>query len=252
MAREYYQHKSYVFRSSPEEIPNIFTLPRIGAGHDGYVFKFNNKALKLLKYGISLRKEKGLMTFAKAVYFQEELDLKRFTKPIDILLDEEGVYSGYVMEYLEDVTKDDKKNLPIYRSIVDFTCGDLIHTANMLEEDFAELSSKKVLALDINAGSYIFTTDFIKLCDMDKFQIVNSNVSERNKSMLNYVLSKYLYHAMEFCTELNKEQLKQINAWVKKMTNSRQFIRDLEKEVGKSYSTPIREYAKEKVKTIIK
>ena len=102
MAREFYQHKSYVFRSSPEEIPNIFTLPRIGAGHDGYVFKFNDKALKLLKYDISLRKEKRLMTFAKAVYFQEELDLKRFTKPIDILLDEEGVYSGYVMEYLEE------------------------------------------------------------------------------------------------------------------------------------------------------
>ena len=252
MARTFYQNKTYVFRSSLEVVPDIFSLPRIGAGHDGYVFRFNNKALKLLKYDISLRKEKRLMTFAKAVYFQEELDLKRFTKPIDILLDEEGVYSGYVMEYLEDVTKEDKKDLPIYRTIVDFTCGDLIHTANMLEEDFAELSRKKVLALDINAGSYIFTTDFIRLCDMDKFQIVNNNVIEGNKSMLNYVLAKYLYHAMELCSELDKEQLKEINTWVKKMTNSRQFISSLEKEIGRSYSTPIREYAKEKVKTIIK
>ena len=143
MARTFYQNKTYVFRSSLEVVPDIFSLPRIGAGHDGYVFRFNNKALKLLKYDISLRKEKRLMTFTKAVSFQDELDLKRFAKPTDILLDEEGVYSGYVMDYLEDVTSEDKKDLPIHRSIVDFTCGELVHTANQLEEDFAELSRKK-------------------------------------------------------------------------------------------------------------
>lgn len=252
MARTFYQNKTYVFRSSLEVVPDIFSLPRIGAGHDGYVFRFNNKALKLLKYDISLRKEKRLMTFTKAVYFQDELDLKRFAKPTDILLDEEGVYSGYVMDYLEDVTSEDKKDLPIHRSIVDFTCGELVHTANQLEEDFVELSRKKVLALDINSGSYIYTTDFIKLCDMDKYQISDRDVTERNKSMLNYVIAKYLYYAMELSDSLDKEQLKRINAWVKKMTNSRQFIGSLEKEIGRSYSTPIREYAKHKVKSIIK
>lgn len=252
MARTFYQNKTYVFRSSLEVVPDIFSLPRIGAGHDGYVFRFNNKALKLLKYDISLRKEKRLMTFTKAVYFQDELDLKRFAKPTDILLDEEGVYSGYVMDYLEDVTSEDKKDLPIHRSIVDFTCGELVHTANQLEEDFAELSRKKVLTLDINSGSYIYTTDFIKLCDMDKYQISDRDVTERNKSMLNYVIAKYLYYAMELSDSLDKEQLKRINAWVKKMTNSRQFISSLEKEIGRSYSTPIREYAKHKVKSIIK
>ena len=208
MARTFYQNRTYVFRSSLEIVENIFALPRIGAGHDGYVFRLNNKALKLLKYDISLRKEKGLMTFAKAVYFQDELDLKRFTKPIDILLDEEGVYSGYVMDYLEDVTSEDKKDSPIHRSIIDFTCGDLIHAANQLEEDFAKLSKKKVLASDINAGSYIYTTDFIKLCDMDKYQVSSTDVTERNKSMLNYVLAKYLYYAMELSENLDKEQLK--------------------------------------------
>ena len=41
MARTFYQNKTYVFRSSLEVVPDIFSLPRIGAGHDGYVFFFN-------------------------------------------------------------------------------------------------------------------------------------------------------------------------------------------------------------------
>ena len=103
MAR-FVEHKQVVLRSTLEVIPDISALPRVGAGHDGRVFKFNDKALKLLKYDISLRKEKNLMTFSKATYFLDELDLKRIIKPIDILLDSEGVYTGYVMEYLDDVT----------------------------------------------------------------------------------------------------------------------------------------------------
>ena len=252
MARIFYQNKTYVFKNGSEVIPNIFTLPRIGAGHDGYVFRFNNKALKLLKYDINLIKEKGLMTFSKVSYFQERLDVKRIAKPTDILLNEDGVYSGYVMDYFEDVTSKDKKDLPIYRSIVDFTCGDLIHAANQLEEDFSELSKKKVLAADINAGSFIYTTDFIRLCDMDKYQISDRDVTERNKATYNYIFAKYLYYAMELCNELDKEQLKKLNTWVKKMTNSRQFISSLAKEIGRNYSVPIREYAKDKAKEIIK
>ena len=80
------QSKQVIFRSDLSVVPNIYDLPKLGAGHDGRVFRFNNKALKLLKYDISLRKEKDLMTFAKATYFLDELNLKRIVKPIDILL----------------------------------------------------------------------------------------------------------------------------------------------------------------------
>ena len=252
MARFFYQNRCYVFGSSLEVIPDIFSLPRIGAGHDGYVFLFNNKSLKLLKYNITLRKEKGLMTFAKVVYFKNELNLKRFAKPIDILLDDEGVYAGYVMDYLEDITSDDKKDCPTYRTIIDFTCGDFINTTNQLEDDFNELSRKKVLASDINSGSYIYTTDFIKLCDMDKYQLNNSYVADRNKAMLNYVLAKYLYYAMDLSCNLDKEQLKKINNWVKKMTNSSKFIDSLRKEIGSNYDVPIKDFIKDKIKTLSK
>ncbi len=246
---KFYQPKEVIFRSNLQSIPNIYDLPRLGAGHDGRVFKFNNKALKLLKYDISLRKEKNLMTFPKAVYFLDELNLKRITKPIDILLDSEGVYAGYVMDYLEDVTDKKKKGTPIYRESYEFSCGDLIHSMYDLMEDFNELTKKNVLATDINRGSYIYTTDFIHLCDMDKYQTGLIRVEDQNRCILNYVFAKYLYCIMS--KDLSRDQLKKLNEWVKKVTNSTTFLNNLEKEIGTDYRSSIGEYTEYKVKKIL-
>ena len=74
------------------KIPNVFELKRLGAGHDGVVYRYDDLVFKLLKYDIDLRKQKDLMTFEKAYYFMENLDLKRIAQPIDILFDSDGVY----------------------------------------------------------------------------------------------------------------------------------------------------------------
>lgn len=246
---KFVEHKQVVLRSTLEVIPDISALPRVGAGHDGRVFRFNDKALKLLKYDISLRKEKNLMTFSKATYFLDELDLKRIIKPMDILLDSEGVYTGYVMEYLDDVTNPKKKDSPIYREPEDFCCGELINSMHDLIEDFNELTRKNVLATDINRGSYIFTTDFMHLCDMDKYQTGLVRVEDLNKSKLNYVIAKFLFIIMS--KNLDKDQLKKLNNWLKKVTNCRDFLELLECEIGTDYRTPISEFAEYKVKKIL-
>ena len=248
MAR-FVEHKQVVLRSTLEVIPDISALPRVGAGHDGRVFRLNDKALKILKYDISLRKEKNLMTFSKATYFLDELNLKRIVKPIDILLDDDGSYTGYVMDYLEDVTNPKKKGMPIYREVSDFSCGDLINSTHELIEDFNELTKKNVLATDINRGSYIFTTDFMHLCDMDKYQMGLVRVEDLNKSRLNYVVAKFL--AVLMSKYLDKEQLKKLNVWLKQVVNSRNFLELLENEIGTDYRSPISEFAEYKVKKIV-
>ena len=63
-------------------IPNIFDLPSIGAGHDGYVFHFNGKAIKYLKYTPKIRGEKGLMTLEKFETLKD-VKTKRIIMPED-------------------------------------------------------------------------------------------------------------------------------------------------------------------------
>lgn len=46
-----------IFGSNLKSIKNIYGLEKIGAGHDGLVFKYNDKALKLLKYDIENRQK---------------------------------------------------------------------------------------------------------------------------------------------------------------------------------------------------
>ena len=75
--------KSVILDSSHEVIPNIHVLEKLGAGHDGIVFRYGDKALKLLKYDVTLRRKKGLMTYDKAIAFSDNLDLRRITNPID-------------------------------------------------------------------------------------------------------------------------------------------------------------------------
>lgn len=246
---KFVEPKQVVFRSTLEVIPDINALPKVGAGHDGIVFRLNDKALKILKYDIDLRKEKNLMTFSKATYFLDELNLRRIVKPIDILLDSEGIYTGYVMDYLEDVTSTKKKGTPIYREPSDFSCGELIHSMHDFIDDFNELTRKNVLATDINRGSYVFTTDFMHLCDMDKYQLGLVRVDDLNKSRLNFVIAKFLYIVMS--KGLDKEQLKKLNIWLKQVVNSRDFLESLECEIGTDYRAPISEFADYKVKKII-
>lgn len=241
-----------IFRNNLEIVPNIYDLEKVGAGHDGIVFRLGDKVLKVLKYNIEDRKEKGLMTFEKAVFFQDEFDFNRIIQPKDVLLNEDGIYTGYVMDYLEDVTTDKMKDSPVYKQPGDFTCGDLIQSVNDLGEDFNDMTKKKVVAKDLNRGSYIYTADFMHLCDMDKFLMNCYGAEDFNKKALNFAIAKHLYYEMLKTDTFDKQQLRQLSNWIKESSNSRTFIQKLTTEIGHEYTTPIKEYAKEKVKTIIR
>lgn len=249
------KNKKIVLQSNLENVINTSQLEKVGAGHDGIVFQYNNIALKLLKYDINLRKEKNLMTFEKILYFINELTLKRIVKPIDIILDLEGVFCGYAMVFLNNLASDSKKGTSEYKDPGDFLCSDLDCASFELSEDFTILTNKKVIAKDVNRGSYIYTENFMKLCDLDKFIYPNNNalsISDTNQKMLNFTIAKFLYYEMLKSGDFTKSELKLISKWVKKATNNIMFINELSKEISTSLTEPISEYAKTKVKSIIK
>ncbi len=238
--------------SNYKTIPNVYKLPRIGAGHDGYIFQFNNQALKLLKYDITLRKEQGLMTFEKALYFKDHLHLQRITQPTDILLNQDGVYTGYVMPYIDDLTSPKKKGTPRYRQPGDFSCGDLIESWDLLEQDFSQMTANHVRAKDINRGSYLFGSDFMYLCDMDKYEVTSGSPADMNQSSLNFAMAKFLAYEMEKSDAYDKSRKREIDRWVKKQSNSRGFFQDIQTEIGSDYGTPISEFTDYKVKTLLR
>lgn len=244
-----------IFKGSSIKIDDVFSLEKIGAGHDGYVFRYNDKALKVLKYDILTRKTKDLMTFDKAMYFAENMRFHRFASPEDILLDEDGVYCGYSMKFLDDVTLEKKKGTPRYRTTSSFTCGDLIHAFDELESDVENLSKHKIEMRDLNKGSYVFTSDFMQIVDMDKFKrYINShaNVKDKNVSSLNFLIAKFLLMEMKRARGIvTEEQVKILNTWLKRTVNSRHLLNDLSKEIGTNYSMTIGEFAKEKANRIL-
>lgn len=242
-----------IFRSSNYKlIQDIYGLEKIGAGHDGIVYRYNNLVFKVLKYDIDKRKEKDLMTFEKATYFANNLNLTSITTPIDILLDSDGVYTGYVMRYFDDVTKNEKS--PYYQKIGKFQMKYLQQSIDKLEKDVSILSDKKILIQDLNRGSYIYTKDHMIMCDMDKFRISSSSisVSNTNASYLNFFISKSLYYEMEKSREFSKDDLKKLICWVKRCSNSYTFLQELRKDCISDPNYPVGEYAKEKGKILIR
>ena len=240
------------FASNSLTIPNVYALDKVGAGHDGSIFRFNEYALKILKYDISLRKERRLMTFDKEIYFQDKLDLKRITQPIDTLLDNDGIFSGYVMKYLDDLASPKKVGTPLYRSPAEYRCGELITSWKELEDDFYQLSEHGIRAQDINAGSYLFTSDFMHLCDMDKYEVTSGSPADMNQSSLNFAMAKFLAYEMEKSDAYDKSRKREIDRWVKKQSNSRGFFQDIQTEIGSDYGTPISEFTDYKVKTLLR
>lgn len=69
------------------------------------------------------------MTYEKAIYFQDKLDLKRILKPIHITLDEDDIYVGYVMDCY---------------TIDDFYLYDLLNSISYLKDDFQNLTKNNI------------------------------------------------------------------------------------------------------------
>ncbi len=247
------ERKTVVFRKSGIVIPDVTELEKIGSGHDGIVYRYGNKVVKVLKYDLATRKDKGLMTFDKAVTLADEFEGKRFVKPDDILLDEDGSYCAYSMDFLDDVTLEKKKGTPKYKEVSSFTCGDLITAITELKLDVEELNRLRIFIKDINRGSYIYTSDFMHICDMDKFQRLAGSMhttTDINRKALNFIIAKFIYFEILKKKNPNKEQLKTMSRWVKKCSNERLFLENIENEIGINYSSPIGEYIEEKAKSL--
>lgn len=214
-------------------IPNIFDLPRFGAGHDGIVFRYGDLALKLLKYDIETRKVKGLMTFQKAKFFTEELELKRYVQPRGIMLDEDGVYCGYSMDGLEDVTLEKKRGTIEFMERGDFSVSELRTAIDELEQDGEQLTAKKIVAKDLNRGSYIFTSRFMHICDMDKFLKAMSakGVRDLNVQRLNFLIAKFFLYEIQKMPDVTAADKKVVAEWVKRSISSRDFLDKTREEI---------------------
>lgn len=243
--------KGLVFMSDHSHVENIYALSHIGAGHDGFVFEYGDLALKLLKYDIDRRSKDKLMTFEKASFFCRNLKLKRIEVPMDILLDEDGIFSGYVMRRIEDLSSEKYVGTPIYKSPGEFTCGQLLWAADELGDDFSQLSRKGVKAKDINAGSFLYPADYVHLCDVDKYQLSSESSLEReNMQKYRYTIARLLY--LQMSDGCSKEELRALNGWVKRSANSPSFVKDLTSEIGTNFSEPISEFAAYKAKVLLR
>lgn len=247
------EEKTVILTSNSLKIPNIYKLEKVGAGHDGLVFKHGDQVLKLLKYDIQKRKEDNLMTYEKACYFMNELNTKRLTIPNDILNDEDGIYSGYAMKYVDDLNSEKKKkeNSPLYKEKGDFTCGEILVSAEEIMDDFSELTKKKVLAEDLNRGSYIYACDGIHICDLDKFIYRKDNsagIGHLNSRKARSLIAKYFgFIMMQIYIEQGVDKKiakKAIDSFVKEKSNDERYIQKLEEELRKDYRTPVSEYSK--------
>ena len=230
-----------------KEIPDVFSLERVGAGHDGFVYRDGDVVYKVLKHGIDGRKERGLMSFDKAMNFQT-LDVNRIIKPDDVLIDEDGVYAGYVMNYYEDLSKKDEEGIA-KKQIGEFTVEDFLTSVSDLCDDVSELTKRGIVIKDINRGSYIFSSDFLHICDMDKYFLNRGQALRINWNQLNFIVAKLMYFEKmeregyfkdnEFANEINKR----MNKWVSKSANASNFIRTLETELSSSsLNSPLSEF----------
>ncbi len=230
-----------------KEIPDVFSLERVGAGHDGFVYRDGDVVYKVLKHGIDGRKERGLMSFDKAMNFQT-LDVNRIIKPDDVLIDEDGVYAGYVMHYYEDLSKKDDDGV-VKKQIGEFTAEDFLISVSELCDDVSELTKRGIVIKDINRGSYIFSSDFLHICDMDKYFLNRGQALRINWNQLNFIVAKLMYFEKmeregyfkdnEFANEINKR----MNKWVSKSANASNFIRTLETELsGSNLNSPLSEF----------
>lgn len=230
-----------------KEIPDVFSLERVGAGHDGFVYRDGDVVYKVLKHGIDGRKERGLMSFDKAMNFQT-LDVNRIIKPDDVLIDEDGVYAGYVMHYYEDLSKKDEEGI-VKKQIGEFTVEDFLTSVSELCDDVSELTKRGIVIKDINRGSYIFSSDFLHICNMDKYFLNRGQALRINWNQLNFIVAKLMYFEKmeregyfkdnEFANEINKR----MNKWVSKSANASNFIRTLETELnGSNLNSPLSEF----------
>lgn len=226
------------FAACHRVIDDVSSLKRIGAGHDGVVYFDGDYAIKIFKGDIDTLLKKDLMTYKKALLFSK-MNLKRIISPIDVLLNDDGVYCGYPMKYIDcDSSK----------SMYDYSCDLLVNSIYDLQSDFANLSSRGLEAIDINMGSYLLdSSDFLYLCDVDKYkEVERDTVRDRNTSHLNYAIARFLG------TQMFPDLVKDRNTYVKKSSNDRLYLNGIERQIAIGGYSSVGEYLDDARENLIK
>lgn len=235
------------FASTLKEIKNIEEYPKLGTGTDGSVYHYQDLALKILKFSNEERIQKGRMDFEKASYFIQEICTEKITFPKDILLDQNGVYCGIAMPYIEQ---------PKNWNLQDFPVEYLTMFIEGLILDFEQsLTPKKVVPKDINFGSICCTSDLFQFCDTDKYKYMknqdSSNVKRFNQDAVYYMLAKSFYF-MIFCTNtLEREEKKKWQKWIKLQVKEKILERKIAQELKENHFENLSEYAEFKRKKVI-
>ena len=236
--------------SNLKEIKDVEKLPKLGSGHDGIVYKYDSLALKILKYDIEERKEKGLLSFEKANYFVNECMTKRITMPTDILLDENGIYAGIVMECIDEIEIDE----------LELFTEDLYISSLELLEDINLLTKNRVGLNDINRGSFLLAKDFLHLCDVDKYIDYRKqnriNVDFINKDAYNYAISKFIVlKIMEMIKkerQITKEEREILNKWIKFKVKEGKMLKYIEEELKDSKQIIFKDFLEKQKQKIIR
>ncbi len=219
MTNQTSKSKTVTINNSLTTIPDIYKLKVLGKGHDGIVFGYHDLALKLYKHNLDYIYSHDLMTYEKICYFIKHIDLRRIITPIDSLFDEKGVYCGYVMPKYLPFDPEAKNKFPPCDYAI-YTCQDFLVALNELEQDFNILTDHYLIPKDINYGSYIYTTDFLHMCDADKYYFVDRNPKQQNDQIFKYITMKLIYCMIISVKTYNKQEKTQV------LKNLKQIIRN--------------------------
>lgn len=247
MEKKNYIKKTVIFANDFSVIDDLHALEKVGAGHDGIIYRYGDDAIKELKYDIETRKKLGLMTFEKLQFFINwSKEFKRLVFPVDILLDEDGVYCAYVMDFIEQV---DLEKYPLVKTSIET----FLTSIHELYEDFEILNKMSTVAKDINMGSYLYSRDFIHICDLDKYVVFpkSQNVTLKNREVYNYIIAKFLYFLM-YDKELGKENLRKLNIWVKECSQTGNFLNKITNNLLSNSYDNLGEYTTNLKRTLLK
>lgn len=142
----------------------------------------------------------------------KDVKTKRIIMPEDAFYTEDDEFAAYTMPFVHDYCKETGA---LNISPGDFYYGDFLDAILDLEQGFEELNKAGVVAREINRGSFLYDLEFLKMCDIDKYQIGVKRPNELNRNMLNFIIAKVIYYQI-LEEGANKEKLKALNNWIKK------------------------------------
>jgi len=145
----------------------VNTLEKIGKGACANVYKYGNKALKMLNE--SGKAMANLQETSKLVGIKNDT----FVLPQEIVTNEDGEVIGYILELVEGKAFIDDRVI----NHMDFAT--LKGAIVKVEKDLQQLSANKILCNDLNHKNIMWDSKngYIKIIDTDSF-VVNEDLTE--------------------------------------------------------------------------